>query len=362
MVCESVVYGVFTYQREAVFKMDNNVLSQVRNALIRRKENLMGWLRDGSKKEFILSGLTPDNEKAVDTVGLDVISKIDDTLEHIETGRFGHCKVCDGEIEPERLIHDFTTEICLGCYSDDQITELERDLELAAKVQEHLLPGKTPDLAGADIAVLTKPARIVSGDYYDFFSFRNCHQGLAIADVMGKGVSASMLMSNLQASLRILGPEIHELHDLTTRLNKLFRYNLKLIRFITLFLAALDTEKKQLNYCNAGHNPPLLWRAATGCSEWLKPTGPAIGLAPEFTYKSNTVQLRSGDVVVFYTDGLVEARNRSKEEFSQERVAEFMLDHHTDSAEQLLSSLVNEVGAFAVDFHDDLTVMVLKMA
>lgn len=341
--------------------MEKKVVGQIRNALTRRKESLVGWLRDSTHKDNILAKGYQSSGKNVGTVDLEVISKIDDALEHIDSGRFGQCKVCDGEIEPERLILDFTTQICLECYSNDQITELERDLELAAKVQQHLLPGEPPELQGADIAVLAKPARIVSGDYYDFFKYKGCHQGLAIADVMGKGVSASMLMSNLQASLRILGPEMDELHNLAARLNQLFRYNLKLIRFITLFLAALDTEKKQLHYCNAGHNPPLLWRAATGSSEWLRPTGPAIGLIPEVKYRSKTVQLSSGDVVILYTDGLVEARNDAKEEFTQERVAQFMCDHRSDSAERLLSGLVNEVGAFAGNFHDDLTVMVLRI-
>lgn len=341
--------------------MGKKILGQIRSALTRRKENLLDWLHESRHKEYLLPRAYQGSGTTVDAVSLEVISKIDDTLERIDTGGFGRCKVCGGEIEPERLILDFTTQICLDCYSEDQITELERDLELAAKVQQHLLPGETPELQGADIAVLAKPARIVSGDYYDFFKFRGCHQGLVIADVMGKGVSASMLMSNLQASLRILGPEMNELHDLASRLNQLFRYNLKLIRFITLFLAALDTEKKQLHYCNAGHNPPLLWRAATGSSEWLKPTGPAIGLVPEVKYESKTVQLSTGDVVVLYTDGLVEARNNAKEEFTQERVAQFMCDHRSDSAEYLLSGLVNEVGAFAGDFHDDLTVMVLRI-
>lgn len=128
---------------------------------------------------------------------------------------------------------------------------------------------------------------------------------------MGKGLPASMLMSNLQASLRILGPEKNELHDVATRLNELFRFNLKLIRFISIFLGAVDKENRLIYYRNAGHHPPFLWNNSLQKVQLLNPTGPAIGLIPNAKFKSESIPFYSGDLLLLYTDGLVEARSSS---------------------------------------------------
>lgn len=341
--------------------MEKKALENIRNSLVRRKANLLEWLNDVRIRELVLpSGGSGLSEVAKET-DLEVLDKIDCAINKIDHGTFGQCKVCHEDVEPERLVLDFTSEICLTHYSSDELSELEKDLELAAKVQKHLLPGEIPDIPNINMAVLAKPARIVSGDYYDFFPFREHLQGFAIADVMGKGVPASMLMANLQASLRILGPEMHNLDDLAVRLNSLFRYNLKLIRFITLFLGGIDVKNGTLYYCNAGHNPPMLWKTAGNTVQWLNPTGPAIGLVPEGMFRSNSVSLDTGDMIVLYTDGLVEARNTSNDEFTKERLAGFMMEHHADTAEVFLNGLTRTLNAFTQDVHDDLTIMVLKM-
>ncbi|MDR8393466.1 serine/threonine-protein phosphatase [Aliifodinibius sp. S!AR15-10] len=174
-------------------------------------------------------------------------------------------------------------------------------------------------------------------------------------------MSASMLMANLQASLRIMGPDYPDLPRLATRLNELFRYNLKQIRFITLFLAGFDPDSKIMHYLNAGHHPPLLWDAATQSYKWLKPTGPAIGLFPEANFSFETLQFNAGDMLVMYTDGLVEARNNEKKEFGQESLARYAAENHTKSPEQFLNGLLDDVHSFGADIQDDLTLMVLKM-
>lgn len=341
--------------------MDNNTLNRFRLSLIRHKDKLLDWvISNGKGKERPLANTDLAEQLHIGKEGF-VISEIDEALEQIEEGTFGQCKLCSGEVEPERMVLDFTTCICLDHYSERQKRDLERDLEMAAKVQRHLLPCCLPALDGLQLAVMAKPAGAVGGDYYDFFRHKDHWQGLAIADVMGKGVPASLLMANLQASLRILGSEHDRLDSLAKRLNELFRYNLKLIRFITLFLAAVDIKSKKLHYCNAGHHPPLLWRASSGTFQWLKPTGPAIGLVSEARFTSGSLQLDSGDVIVFYTDGLVEARNEGKEEFGEEGLAEYVSEHHEKSAEVILDKLITVVQSFAGSFKDDLTVMILKM-
>lgn len=339
--------------------MDTDLLSRFRSALTLHRDRLTAWVRQqmtGTPFPLGDPSLT-----SCDGNDLDVLAELDHTLDCIERGEFGRCERCGGAVEVERLEQDFTTCVCLDHYSEAQIRALERDLELAARVQQHLFPCCVPAVPGLEIAAHARPGHIVSGDYYDFFCHRDHGQGVVIADVMGQGLPASMLMANLQAALRILGPEYDEPHALVTRLNELFRYNLKLIRFISLFALTIDVDRSRIRYSNAGHHPPVHWIARTETTQWLRPTGPALGLmhAPPFT--SETLAFHSGDVLVLYTDGLVEARNARGEEFGEDRLVAYVAQHHAASAEDLLSGLVRAAERFTDGaLHDDVTLLVIK--
>lgn len=328
--------------------MNREVLNRFKGALTRRRALLLNWVagHDGGVAR------TCDHE---------IIESVDETIHRIDDGRFGTCEVCGGRVESERLALDYTASVCLECLSAMDRRTLERELEMAAEVQRSLLPRHVPILAGAEIAVHAQPARIVGGDYFDFFASPDGVQSVAIADVMGKGLPASMLMSSLQASLRILGPEHDDLPQLAGRLNALFRFNLRLIRFISLILARIDVERREVGYLNAGHNPALLWKSSERAGHWLQPTGPAIGLVKEPVYACEKIGLDSGDLLVMYTDGLVEARNRSGEEFGTTRLLEFTAEHHSLGADRFVSGLRDEVLRFAHSKpHDDLTLMVIR--
>ncbi|MFC2083898.1 SpoIIE family protein phosphatase, partial [Bacteroidota bacterium] len=291
-----------------------------------------------------------------------LIENFEDTIQKIDSGNFGKCKLCDDGVEKERLELDFTTEVCLGHYSDEKLRELERDLELASQVQRYLLPYTVPAVKGFEISAHTQAAGIVSGDYFDFFCSREAHQGFIIADVMGKGMPASILMSNLQATTRILGPEYREVNLLTARINELFRYNSKLISFITMFIGKLDSESKILTYCNAGHSPPVYWESDSQTLNWLRPTGPAIGLVHNSEYENRSLQLKKGDLLLLFTDGLIESRNSSIEEFGTERLSNFVKTHHKESADVLMRSLIEEVKSFSGEkLFDDMTILMLKV-
>lgn len=341
--------------------MDKKFLNKIRNLLQRHKDSLVEWFKNGSSPKNLYFGLDED-QVARSSKNLEMISKIDHALDQVENGTFGKCELCSGEVEEERLILDFTTCVCLDHYTPEQLRELEQDLEMAAKVQRHLLPSGLPALGGVEMAVMARPAGAVGGDYYDFFRYKEQCQGFAIADVMGKGVQAGMLMANLQASLRIMGPEYSELPQLATRLNKLFRFNLRQIRFITMFLAGFDPDTREMHYINAGHHPPLLWNAISNTHRWLKPTGPAIGLVPEASYKSETLKFEAGDMLVMYTDGLVEARNGDKKEFGQDGLVQYTSYNYTKPPETFVNGLLSEIETFGAKIRDDLTLMVLKMA
>ena len=335
--------------------MKVETLNEFRNTLASHRDALLEWLANDSPQKYINLG----NAEVSDV--MQMVSEIKDVLEQIENGQFGFCTECNGEVETERLELDFTEKVCLDHYTDTQIRALEGDLELAAKVQRQLLPHCTPCLSGIDIYVHSQPARIVSGDYYDFFSYEDGTQGIVMADVMGKGLPASMLMSNLQASLRILGPEYKDLNLLAARLNELFRYNLKLIRFISIFLSIVDTDAGTLQYCNAGHNPAIWWEASTASIRMLEPTGPAVGLIKNPEYESREIHFHHGDLLVFYTDGLVESQNSNRLEFGQDRLVDFIKNHHHNSAENILTELLDTVKNFSEKLHDDITILIMKV-
>ena len=335
--------------------MNKDTLFKFKTALIEHRDALSEWLNEDSpQKNIHLGGVSPE---AV----LQHVSELKDTLESIDKGRFGLCCECDGEVETERLELDYSTQVCLSHYTDNQIRDLEKDLELAGKVQKQLLPSYVPSLPNIQIAVHTDSARIVTGDYYDFFVSKSGNQGLVLADVMGKGLPASMLMSNLQASLRILGPEYDELDILTNRLNDLFCNNLTLIKFISIFLAKINMDSSILQYCNAGHNPAIWWNAASKSIHRLNPTGPAIGLTKIANYKMEEVHYGSGDLFIFYTDGLIETRNSKSEEFGDERLENLVLNNKDKTASEIVKSLLDTAKSFVGNFQDDVTILVLKI-
>jgi len=341
--------------------MDLKKLDEFKQQLLIHRNFLFEWFSGKSIKRQLTFGLHPtDKVDSVISKCEPVTVKIDQALERIESGDFGKCDLCDGGVEEERLALDFTTCVCLAHYSDLQIKELENDLELAAKVQKQLFPQEIPKIPGIQLAVRSEPARIVGGDYFDFFLFRNSMQALTLADVMGKGLPASMLMSNLQASLRILGPENDKLEKTATRLNELFRYNLKTIKFITVILAAIDISDRHLIYCNAGHNPPLWYRHALNKFERLDPTGPAIGILSDPVFKTKQIKFDANDIILFYTDGLSEAYNHL-EEFGEERLQNFIVDNKKKTAQQLLANLFLQIKKYSTTSLDDLTAILVKI-
>ena len=337
------------------YPMNSADLNKFRETISDHHQALLEWLAtdDAESRSFPFGG---SDLQSV----LEVVSELKGTLEQIDKGQFGKCKVCRGEVEIECLEMDCTSEVCLEHFSEHQKRQLERDLELAIKVYEHLLPCCVPAIDGLDTSFYHRPARMIGGDYFDFFSDKTENQGFVIADVMGKGLPASILMANLQASLRILGPTYSQTEQLTGHLNRLFRFNMKLIRFISLFLVIVDHKNYRIRYTNAGHHPPLLYRSQSNSVSWLMPTGPALGLVKETSYHEKFLTFDPGDCLVLYTDGLVEARGKNSEEFGEQRLEKSVREYHNQSADQLVNSIRQKVELFADDIIDDLTLLIIK--
>ena len=332
-----------------------NILQLLKENILQRKHNITEFLKNaGAQTVSIRVG--PVGEKAAEKQ----LQQLDALLKKADDQTLGLCEVCHDLVDENRLEMDYSSCVCLEHLSVEERTRLERDMELSQKVQQALLPHTTPDIHGLDVAAFSQPAHIVGGDYFDFLRFKDGSHALAIADVMGKGMSASMLMSNLQASLRILTPESEGPAHVISRLSGLFCRNIRLTKFVTFFLAQFVESTRTLTYCNAGHNPPLLHRR-NGSIERLMPTGPAIGLIEQSVYSQQSLVLQPGDRIMLYTDGVVESFNHKEEMYGEEKLEQFLKETSPMSGSQAIASLREALRAFTKTSTpaDDTTIIVV---
>src|SRR2546426_3220551 len=238
-----------------------------------------------------------------------------------------------------------------------QRDDLLKDVELAAQVQRLFLPVGKPAIEGLEIAGMMHPARGVGGDYYDYIPIDAHTIQVVIADVAGKGVPAALLMSATAAAMRLEANRDRNMLQQVERLNAEIGAVSDPERYVTLLLAEIDTHKRIIHYVNCGHNPALLFRAKTGTLSLMNSSCPPIGLSPDEICELALADLASGDVMVFYTDGVTEAENRLGEEFGLERLSTAVRDGFSLSAEDLMTNIYNAAADFCGDdFHDDVTI------
>ena len=242
-----------------------------------------------------------------------------------------------------------------------RLHEQERDFEKAREIQQGLLPKKIPQLPGYEIACAWQPARAVAGDYYDVIKLSESALGICIADVVGKGMPAALLMSNLQAIVRAMASEDMPPKQLCEKVNRLISNNLTSGKFITFFYCLLDAEKKKLVYTNAGHNRPILVHQDGSWTE-LKEGGPVLGLFHEHAFEQGEVHLDLGDRLLLFTDGVTEAMNTVQEEFGEERLIEVLGKNRQLGASDLQKKIMEAVAEFSgSDFQDDVTLIVISV-
>jgi phosphoserine phosphatase RsbU/P len=247
---------------------------------------------------------------------------------------------------------------------------MKRDLEIARDIQRWLLPATPPRVPGLAIAFATRPANTVAGDYYDVFSrptpaseSASPRFFLAVADVAGKSIPAALLMATFQASLKTLSSTPCSLAELVAGMNRYACSNSQGgLRFITAFLAEFDPATHALNYINAGHNAPILRRAA-GSVERLSNGGLPLGIQPEAVYEAGEVVLRPADWLLIFTDGLVEAVNQRDEEYDEPRLLDMLRTGTTATPEELIRRIMDDVDRFVgqTPQHDDITCMLLNV-
>jgi phosphoserine phosphatase RsbU/P len=248
----------------------------------------------------------------------------------------------------------------------DKVT-MKRDLEIAREIQTWLVPSQPPEVAGADIAFASRPQNSVAGDYYDAFyptasPEENGKLMLVIADVAGKSIPAALLMATLQASLRTIAGEGAPLADLVVRLNRYASaHSLDGRRFTTAVLAEYEPTTRRLVYVNAGHNPPIL-RRADGATEKLEVGGLPLGIDAAAVYGTAAIELKSGDALIFYTDGVVEAFDEKAREFGNDRWLDAIRSLPDWGAQESLQFLMKRVDDFVglTRQSDDITCLVVR--
>jgi phosphoserine phosphatase RsbU/P len=241
------------------------------------------------------------------------------------------------------------------------LQQQEEELKRAREIQQMLLPSTLPQLDGVQIAGAWQPAREVGGDYFDVIQLDKDRLGICVGDVAGKGITAALLMANLQASFRAFATPEASPQVVCTKLNKFLCANIASGKFVTFFYAVLDAEARILTYENAGHSPGLLLRS-NGTTETLQGGGAVLGALPDWIYQDYTVQLQPGDQLLLSTDGITEAENAKLEEFGEGRLLEAARARQ-GSALEVQRAIMQQVTAFcAGNFRDDATLLVLRIS
>lgn len=248
-------------------------------------------------------------------------------------------------------------------------TRLRRELQLAQEIQNALLPKSVPKLEGFDIDAAYRAALEVGGDYYDFFEVDESAIGIVVADVSGKGIGSSMVMTMIRTSMRLEARGNKRASDVLNKVNRAAMGDVKKGMYVTMFYVILDSKKRQVSYSSAGHNPMFLYRRGTKSVSFLNPGGIAVGIdlgdPNEFKTRitSEKLKLKKGDLLFIYTDGITEAMNEKREQYGEQRLIDFIYKYNHLTASEFKSKLNDEVGAFTKGYpqSDDITFVVVKL-
>ncbi|MDZ7359599.1 MAG: SpoIIE family protein phosphatase [candidate division KSB1 bacterium] len=286
-----------------------------------------------------------------------------------------------GDIEDEMDI-DASTEIGEIAQAFSEITNkfresqknlaeqerLQKEMQVAQEIQQTLLPNEFPDLEGYEIASYYEAAREVGGDYFDFVEVDKDTLGIVVADVSGKGVPGSLVMTMIRTALRTEARGLKDAAEVLSRVNDFVIGDMKKGMFVTVFYVIIDGKHRRLNYASAGHNPMILYRASTKKTYYLNPRGFPIGIQLhekdlfKKSIESDTIQLAEDDILLIYTDGITEAMNARRELFGEERLLKIFRDSGHLRVKPFVEQIKEEILSFTEGFpqSDDITLVAIR--
>lgn len=301
--------------------------------------------------------------------------------EHIKGGDFSHRIAVQGHDQLAELALSFNgmTENLERLFVVEKEQErLQSEIAIAREVQSQLFPRGALAMKTIEMTGVCHPARMVSGDYYDFIRLQNSNLALAIGDVAGKGISAALLMASIQSIMRTqltAGIPMHaaatqggngraremlSVAELVSQLNQQVCANTAPEKFATFYFGLYDDESRVLTYTNAGHLPPILMR--DGQAERLEVTGTVVGAFPFARYEEKTVQLRAGDLLVAFTDGIVEPENAYGEPFGEDKLVDLLVRYEQQEPAEIMTRIMETVEQWtgSSELYDDMTLLIAR--
>lgn len=303
-----------------------------------------GWIRDG--------GLPPRSSAAV------ALKRHQELVGFMSLGQTPYS---DDYTAPEReLLAAIANQLALHI-ENFRLRDQDRELSRVRELQERLLPAVATGIEGYEVAHAWKPQRSVSGDYFDVIDLDDGQLAVCIGDVIGKGMPAALLMSNVQAAVKaVASPEMGPA-EVCARVNRVLAGNLAAGNFVTFFYSVVDSRTGELTYSNAGHVPPVLVRA-DGTLMRLESGGALLGVFKHWRFEQAKIRLEKGDRLVLFTDGITELKDASEDEFGEERLEQFVVRNRTATASALKDRILAEIGDFSNGaFQDDVTVVVVAV-
>jgi len=323
--------------------------------------------------DLLLMDLNYTRDTTSGQEGLDLLTRIhdiDNTLPVVAMTAWGSVDLAveamrrgvrDFVLKPwdnSRLLRTLRSQIADGQSKRRELRAEQEEFEDARAIGQALLPKSIPQAPGFQISMTTQPFRSLSGDYFDIVELGEDKLALSIGDVTGKGVPAALLMSNVQASVRLLASERTTPAEMAEKLNRSISLNTTAGKFVTFFYCVVDIRARKLTYTSAGHCAPILIRA-NGEVLRLEVGGAVLGVLPDWQYEQAEIALESGDRLLLFTDGVTEAANSREEEFGEERLIQLSSALRDRSAHELKNRVMQTVSSFTGGrAQDDATLVV----
>ncbi|NWG14053.1 MAG: SpoIIE family protein phosphatase [Acidobacteria bacterium] len=323
--------------------MDPQTHSTIRQQLVERRGRLQEWIAGGMDRPQIAR----------------LLEEVDDALDRMERGTYGVCVACGEAVEERRLLVDPLLRNCLDHLTTEQQRALEHDLDLAWRLQQELLPRRDITLAGWEIDYHYEAVGPVSGDYCEVMPLADGGMFFSVGDVSGKGIAASMLMSQLHAIFRSLGNLGLSLEDMMSRANRLLCES-SMPSFYATLACGRAGESGEVEMCNAGHLPSL-WVQGHQVKR-IEGGGLPLGLFCSGKYRVDRIRLNPGDSLILYSDGLSEATNPQLEEYGLDRLSSLLVNLRSEPPRALIEACLTDLRQFLGDVpkNDDLTVLAIR--